>query len=285
MRENVDYPLVLLEVALRYIFFAGLAYLLFYGLRPKSWLGKKIQKRFPGAASIRMELFYSVITVFIFSLIIYIFLFSPVKETTRVYRDMHQRSAGWFFFSLFLVVLLHDTYFYWTHRLMHWRRIFRYVHAVHHRSHNPTPWAAYSFHPLEALIEVGIVPLAAYLIPLHTAAFGLFGMYMISMNVMGHLGYELFPTGFMRNRFLSLYNSSTHHNMHHHCGKSNYGLYFNIWDRLMGTNHKHYREEFLRVAGRHRKGGTEKKVDLLHDGVIQEKSAAVEPAESHSYSS
>lgn len=248
MRENINYLTVVLEVAMRYLLFAGLAYLLFYWARPKAWLGRKIQQRFPKAEAIRTELFYSLGTVFIFAFVIYIFLFSPVRNTTQVYRNIHEHSVTWFFISILLVILLHDTYFYWTHRFMHWKKIFRYVHSVHHRSHNPTPWAAYSFHPVEAIIEVGIVPLAAYLLPLHTAAFGLFGIYMISMNVMGHLGYELFPQRFIQNKWLNLYNSSTHHNMHHHYGKANYGLYFNIWDRLMGTNHKKYREEFLRVT-------------------------------------
>jgi sterol desaturase/sphingolipid hydroxylase (fatty acid hydroxylase superfamily) len=30
-----------------------------------------------------------------------------------------------------------------------------------------------------------------------------------------------------------------------HC---NYGLYFNIWDRLMRTNHARYEEEYERVC-------------------------------------
>ncbi|MGL1488967.1 sterol desaturase family protein, partial [Vibrio parahaemolyticus] len=39
---------------------------------------------------------------------------------------------------------------------MHNKRIFKYVHLVHHHSTNPSPWAAYAFHPLEAVVEVGI---------------------------------------------------------------------------------------------------------------------------------
>jgi sterol desaturase/sphingolipid hydroxylase (fatty acid hydroxylase superfamily) len=34
---------------------------------------------------------------------------------------------------------------------MHDRRLFRLVHRVHHRSHDPSPWAAYAFGPIEAL--------------------------------------------------------------------------------------------------------------------------------------
>jgi sterol desaturase/sphingolipid hydroxylase (fatty acid hydroxylase superfamily) len=35
--------------------------------------------------------------------------------------------------------------------------------------------------------------------------------------------------------------------MHHRLVKCNYGLYFNIWDRLMGTNHPDYEKSYNEV--------------------------------------
>jgi sterol desaturase/sphingolipid hydroxylase (fatty acid hydroxylase superfamily) len=32
--------------------------------------------------------------------------------------------------------------------------------------------------------------------------------------------------------------------------RGNYGLYFNVWDRLMGTNHKDYETCFQEVTSR-----------------------------------
>jgi len=29
--------------------------------------------------------------------------------------------------------VLHDSWFYWTHRLLHWRPLYRHVHFIHHR--------------------------------------------------------------------------------------------------------------------------------------------------------
>lgn len=29
--------------------------------------------------------------------------------------------------------VLHDAWFYWTHRLLHWRALYRHVHYIHHR--------------------------------------------------------------------------------------------------------------------------------------------------------
>ena len=28
---------------------------------------------------------------------------------------------------------LHDAWFYWTHRLLHWKPLYRHVHYLHHR--------------------------------------------------------------------------------------------------------------------------------------------------------
>ena len=44
----------------------------------------------------------------------------------------HHQAA---YMALTVVVLdyLHDAWFYWTHRLLHWRPLYAHVHAIHHR--------------------------------------------------------------------------------------------------------------------------------------------------------
>lgn len=251
-RDHIELWQILLLSASRYFAFAGATYLLFYVWKRRKWLRFKIQQKFPKKSAIRTEMLYSASTALIFSVTIYIFLFSPVKDHTRLYFNIHEHSVVWFVASVFIYVIVHDTYFYWTHRLMHWKLLFPYVHHIHHKSHNPTPLAAFSFHPFEALIAVGILPLMVMSIPLHPVAAGLAGLYVAIINVIGHLGYELFPERLSRTRFFRLFNTSTHHNMHHHYGKGNYGLFFNLWDRFMGTNHKQYEEEFVIVTRRAR---------------------------------
>ncbi len=73
---------------------------------------------------------------------------------------------------------------------------------------------------------------------------------MTAMNVLGHLGFELYPSGSTKHWLGRWNNTSTHHNMHHKYTRCNYGLYFNWWDTLMGTNHARYEEQFEQVAGR-----------------------------------
>jgi len=110
------------------------------------------------------------LTMLIFGAIIILTIIAGKKSLTRVYDDIGRYGYVYFFFSIVLMIFIHDTYFYWTHRAMHWKPLFKVVHKTHHLSVNPTPFAAYAFHPLEALVEVGIIPLIAFTIPHHTSA-------------------------------------------------------------------------------------------------------------------
>ena len=131
---------------------------------------------------------------------------------------------------------------------MHWRALFGIVHRVHHQSHNPTPWAAFSFHPTEAVVQAIIFPLATVVMPLHPFVAGLWLLYMTMINVAGHLGFEILPRGFVRHWLFRWHNTPVHHDMHHRHLQCNFGLYFNVWDRLMRTNHPCYEQEHDRIT-------------------------------------
>lgn len=133
---------------------------------------------------------------------------------------------------------------------MHHPKIFRHVHLVHHRSTNPSPWAAYSFHPLEAVIEAGIFVLIVFTIPAHVSALLVFLVYMIVRNVLGHLGIEFLPKRFLKNRWFNWHTTTTHHDLHHKSFDHNYGLYFTWWDRWFGTEHPAYEQVFEEVTSR-----------------------------------
>ncbi|MBA4056498.1 MAG: sterol desaturase [Marivirga sp.] len=242
--QQIEFWQVVLATSIRYFVFAGISYLIFYVWKKKTWIRYKIQKRIPTRKAVTTELGYSMLTMAIFAGVIYALLFTSVRHYTKIYTDIHEHSTIYFLITFILTILIHDAYFYFTHRIMHWPRIFPFVHHVHHRSHNPTPLAAFSFHPFEALIEIGVLPLIAFTFPVHRVVIGLFSLYMIVMNVIGHLGFELYPKWFLKNKIARWFNTSTHHNMHHHYGKGNYGLYFSIWDRVFKTLHPNYEKEF-----------------------------------------
>jgi sterol desaturase/sphingolipid hydroxylase (fatty acid hydroxylase superfamily) len=234
---------------LRYALFAGVAYLVFWVWRRAQWQPRRIQPRFPERQHLHTEVKYSLLSCLIFAAVGAGLFAAKQQGYTLMYSEVARYGWGYLWLSLLVAIVAHDAYFYWTHRFMHLPAVFRRVHRVHHLSRNPSPWAAFSFHPLEAVIEAGIVPLLAFVLPLHPLALGLFMLYQMGMNVLGHLGYEPYPQWLLRTRFGRLHNTSTHHNMHHQYVRHNFGLYFNWWDRLMGTNHPQYEERFEQAAG------------------------------------
>lgn len=238
------------SVAVRYLLVAGLAWLLGYGVFRNRWIRRKIIERFPAASDIRRELLYSALSMFIFGVVGALTFTTARAGWTQVYWDLDAHGSLWFLGTIATAILLHDTYFYWTHRMMHHPRLFRWFHRVHHESTNPSPWASYSFAPLEALVQALIFPLVAVLIPIHPFAMGLFTLWQIIFIVAGHTGYEFNPRGLMQSRWRFLLNTPTNHVMHHEKMRGNFGLYFNFWDRLMGTDHPGYEDRFREVTGR-----------------------------------
>lgn len=241
-------------VGLRYVLFAGTAWLLAYKLFRNRWLHRKIIPRLPSSADVRRELGYSLLTLVIFGLVGAATISAARHGWTRMYWRIPEHGWGWFAGSIVAAILVHDTYFYWTHRLMHHRWLFPVFHRVHHLSNNPSPWAAYSFAPAEAVVEAGIFPVVVMLLPIHPLAFALFMGWQITFNVAGHTGFEFHPRWLMNTPLRLVLNTPTNHVMHHERMRGNYGLYFNVWDRLMGTNHPDYESRFREVT--HRAPGT-----------------------------
>lgn len=239
-----------LEVGIRYFLFAGLAWMFAYRLCRSRWFHRKIIARFPQSSEVRREIGYSLLTLLIFGVIGAATIAASRAGYTRMYWRIADHGTTWFFGSVVCAIFLHDAYFYWTHRLMHHRRLFPIFHRVHHLSTNPSPWAAYSFAPAEAVVEAGIFPVVALAMPIHPAAFGLVMLWQIIFNVAGHTGFEFHPRWLMNTPLRFLLNTPTNHVMHHEKMRGNYGLYFNLWDRLMGTNHPDYETRFREVTAR-----------------------------------
>ncbi len=239
-----------IDIALRYLALAGLAWLFGYVLFKQRWFHRKIIARFPESTEVRREIRWSLVSIAIFGLVGAITITAARQGWTQIYWRINDHGWAWFWSSIGCVIFLHDAYFYWTHRLMHHPRFFGLFHRVHHLSHNPTPWASYAFSPLEAAVQAGIFPLAVFVMPMHPIAFMIFMSWQITFNVLGHTGYEFHPRWLMNSWLRHILNTPTNHVMHHEKLRGNYGLYFNIWDRLMGTNQEGYEQRFREVTSR-----------------------------------
>jgi lathosterol oxidase len=250
---------LLLDNADKYFLIAGPAFLTYYLFLRNRISYKKIQQRFPKKQDYLREIFYSTLSIIIFSVPPLLMLYSDtIRPHTTFYTDLSEYGIAYAVLAFPLMLLMHDTYFYWAHRLMHHPLFFKAVHLIHHKSTNPSPWAAYAFHPLEAIVESLIFVIFLFILPVHSIHLTFFFIFSLVYNVYGHLGYELYPKSFHRHWLGKWVNTSVAHNMHHRYFRGNYGLYFTIWDRLMGTMNKNYDNAFEEVTAREESKNMEK---------------------------
>jgi sterol desaturase/sphingolipid hydroxylase (fatty acid hydroxylase superfamily) len=146
----------------------------------------------------------------------------------------------WLPVSFLLSLLIHETYYYWVHRWMHQPRIFRLVHKVHHDSNITSPWTAFSFHPLEGVLQAIILPLILMIVPLHPYVIVVQLVFMSISSVINHLEIEIFPRSFYHHPVGRWLIGATHHSMHHRQFRYNYGLYFTFLDKLHKTESPGY---------------------------------------------
>lgn len=242
---------IISRIGIRYLLIAGTTFIFFYVLLKRKILYKKIQKAIPKNSDYLREFTYSITTIFIFGLIIVTIIGNPIiRPYTKIYENIQEHGWFYYFAAFPIMLIIHDTYFYWSHRIMHHKLLFKTFHLVHHKSTNPSPWAAYAFHPLEAVVENGIFIVFAFSFPLHASHAPLFFLFSVIYNIYGHLGWELYPKGFNKSFIGKWVNTSVCHNQHHKYFKGNYGLYFIFWDRIMGTLRDDYDSAYEEVKSR-----------------------------------
>ncbi|OYY70957.1 MAG: hypothetical protein B7Y47_08345 [Sphingomonas sp. 28-63-12] len=201
----------------------------------RRWIAaRRIQPREASFADRRREFFQSFQTIYLI----------------RVERGVP--DLGILLGQVVIMAVLHDAWFYWMHRSLHHKALFRRAHATHHLSRTPTSWAAYSFAPIEAVAESIYIPfmliVMSMVVPIYGFAIFVFLGHQIARNAIGHSGYELAWSGFTRSPLTGWLTTTTHHDLHHTEGRYNFGLYFTWWDRLMGTENPKYHEKFEAVA-------------------------------------
>ena len=231
----------------RYALFAGLPFLIFYVVFKKRFQKNKIQTQSEKRKQFVNEVKHSLVMLCATAIVGASVLFSPLRTYTHIYTDITVYPMWWIPMSIVLSLVIHDTYFYWMHRGIHSKVLYRSVHQIHHQSTNPSPLASYSFHALEAFLENFILVILVFLMPLHPLAIIGFGLSSFFINVYGHLGYEVAPRWFKHSFLFQVLNTSVHHNLHHKEFRGNYSLYFRFWDKIMGTENPNYEAVFDKI--------------------------------------
>jgi len=222
-------------LVLGYLLPAGLFHWLIHIRQDRSIVEGRIQSRRPRPEDVGREVRHSVVSLLLFAAYGVALIEVYKRGLTSVYWEVERYPIWWLPASFVAATLLHDTYFYWTHRLMHTRMFFRRFHAGHHRSLTPTPWAILSFQPLETIFQFGFFALLIIFVPMHPAVLLAYFMFDGIVNAAGHCGHEIVPVRYREHPLLKYTNAVTHHDLHHSRFNYNFSQYFNIWDRLMGT--------------------------------------------------
>jgi len=141
-------------------------------------------------------------------------------------------SPIWFIVLFPLLRIWASLHFYFTHRLLHWKPLYRLVHAVHHRNVNTGPWSGLSMHPVEHMVYFSTV-----FIHFLVASHPIHMMYLLYHTAGGaltdHTGYDSLLI--KNKRVLAL--SSLFHQLHHRYFDCNYGNFDVPCDRWFGSYH------------------------------------------------
>lgn len=216
-------------VALRYLLASGGFALATRTRRPGLYAGLDRQ--------IRAEIGWSLVSAAIYGIPAGIIAWGwRTQGWTAIYTDASHYPLWWLPLSLLAYLFAHDSWFYWTHRLMHRPAPFRLAHAVHHASRPPTAWAAMAFHPIEAAAGAVVIPALVFVVPIHPAMLALVLTIMTVMGVTNHMGWEIFPRRLVHSGLGGWLITASHHQRHHERYQCNFGLYFRFWDRLCGTD-------------------------------------------------
>ena len=219
----------------RYFIVAGLFYFVFYRWYPHKWVSRKINQKTYKEGQFKKEVTWSCITALIFSLSGAITLILWQKGYTKIYMNWNDFPVWWIPASLFISLLIHESYYYWLHRWMHVPGIFKIVHKVHHESNITSPWTAFSFHPYEGMLQAIFLPVLILILPMHLYVLIFQLTIMTLSSVINHLDIEIYPTNFYKHAIGKWLIGASHHSLHHKQFKYNYGLYFTFWDKWKKT--------------------------------------------------
>ena len=210
-----------------YLLFVAVNLLLTKKILPALNMGKTLDSRALGLDQSRREIQLSMLTIFIFGAGV-VFPWGLLQlgwARLAVAPSLMQTLV-----EMLVLVVWNEVHFYINHRLLHaaWLRRF---HLPHHRSIVTTPWTAYSFHPVEALMLGSVLMLPMLLHDFSVYSLVFVPLFSLFINSVGHANYDVNPSS---NFFL--YHGIRRHQLHHAHFNGNYGFMLPLMDRLCKTS-------------------------------------------------
>jgi sterol desaturase/sphingolipid hydroxylase (fatty acid hydroxylase superfamily) len=139
----------------------------------------------------------------------------------------------WFGVLVLFAPVIHALHFYFTHRLLHWRPLYKSVHRIHHFNVEIGPWSGIAMHPAEQSIYFSTV-CVQWLLALHPVN-ALYQIHLAAfLPAMSHSGFERLLVNGKDSGWDS---GSYFHYLHHKYFECNYGGAVAPLDQLFGTFH------------------------------------------------
>lgn len=139
-----------------------------------------------------------------------------------------------------------DLGMYLLHRTAHAPLLYRWLHAPYHRYERARPLTLFVLSPLEVLGFGALWLAVCVAYEASWAAMVLYLVFNTLWGVLGHLGVEPFPDGWVRWPVTRAVATTTFHARHHLEQARNFGFYTLVWDRLFGTLAPDYEGSFAR---------------------------------------
>jgi len=154
--------------------------------------------------------------------------------------------SAWDLVDFFVLFFVMDFSMYVLHRLAHYKPIYPYLHAIHHKTINVRPITLFVLHPVENsgfgllwLLLLIIYPSGIYAIVAYLIVNVIYG-------VLGHTGAEPIPVKLRGKIIFRIVTSSYFHAWHHAQLNTNFGFYTTIPDLIFKSLGKNYFSDFVR---------------------------------------
>jgi len=224
-------------IAARYLALSGLAYWLLWQRGGEKLRARRLNRDRPMRRVVLQEIQLSLLSSVVYAAPAAFALVSWQNGGTLIYTDWAAYGGlPYVLLSAFVYLVVQDTYYYWAHRLMHHPKLFGWMHAGHHKSRQPTPFASFAFDPAEAVVTAWLLPAMVFMVPVHIGVVLALLLLMTITAVLNHSGWEVLPRALVSGPIGGHLISATHHSLHHIRFNANYGLYFRFWDKLMRTD-------------------------------------------------
>jgi lathosterol oxidase len=210
-----------------YLCFGTLTWWLTRWLLPKLGIGAVLDPRPMRAGQLRRELAQSAMSVLLFGVGSVVPWGLLKLGWARLDPSPSPLQIG---LEVVALAIWNDVHFWVNHRLLH-SRLLRRFHGAHHRSVVTTPFATYSFHPVEALMLGNVILLPMLFHDFSFWALASVPLFSLFFNNIGHANYDFFPKVSYDHWFAA----SRRHHLHHACHAGNYGFQWTFMDRLFGT--------------------------------------------------